>query len=303
MKYSKIVIPVLVIFFAACSTSSEKKEATDQDVSIEETSEEVTLRLEKLWETDTVLTTCESVIYDPEADVLYVSNINGQPLEKDGNGTISQVDMDGNVVMADWITGLDAPKGMGISNGKLYVTNITELVEANISDGQITNRWEVAEAVFLNDITVDTNGTIYFSDSGTNKVHKLENGEIEDFISGENLNSPNGLFAEDGRIMLATMGGSNFGYIDLTTSEYVVKTDSIGAGDGVAPDGDGHYLVSSWSGEVFHINGDTWEKTSLLRTEPDSIQSADITYVIDKQMLFVPTFFNNKVVAYRLIEE
>ena len=99
------------------------------------------------------------------------------------------------------------------------------------------------------------------------------------------------------------MGGRNFGYIDKGIVEYKVKTDSIGDGDGVVADGDGHYLISDWSGEIFHINGETWEKTSLLNTKQDTIQSADIEFVIKSQLLLVPTFFKNTVVAYRLIEE
>mgnify|MGYP006000974093 FL=1 len=99
------------------------------------------------------------------------------------------------------------------------------------------------------------------------------------------------------------MGGASFGYIDLATKEYIIKTDSIGAGDGVAPDGDGHYLVSDWNGEIFHVNGESWTKKSILSTKQDSVQSADITYIADQNMVLVPTFFTNKVAAYRLIEE
>lgn len=284
-----------------CNTNSNETNTTEEEVP--ESTMEVTLRLEKLWETDTLLTTSESVIYNSEADLLYVSNVNGNPLEKDGNGFIAQVDMDGNVIMKKWIVGLDAPKGMGIYNGKLYVTNITEIVEIDIENNEISNRWEVESSIFLNDISIDNDGTVYFTDSHTNKIHRLINGEISEFVVGDQLGAPNGLHVEDDRLMLSTMGNNKFGYIDLNTKEFIVKTENIGAGDGVAPDGDGHYLVSSWSGEVFHINGETWKKTSLLRTEEDTIQSADITYLSDKKMLFVPTFFKNTVTAYRLIEE
>lgn len=285
----------------ACSTKPAKEEVSSDEVT--EVKVPVTLRLEKLWETDTLLTTSESVVYNEGADVLYVSNVNGNPLEKDGNGFITQVDLDGNVVMEKWITGLDAPKGMGIYNGKLYVTNITQLVEIDIESGEITNRWEIEGAIFLNDITINKEGIVYFSDSDQNKIHMLKDGEVSEYISSDELGGPNGLYAEEGRLMLATYGSGQFGYIDLATKEVVMKTDSIGAGDGVTSDDDGHYLVSSWSGEVFHINGETWKKTSLLRTEQDTIQSADITFIADKKMLLVPTFFKNTITAYRLIEE
>ena len=87
MKYFKLVI-LLLVGLSACNTSKE----TSDSEAVEEVAEEVTttsVRLEKLWETDTLLTTCESVIYDAGANVLYVSNIAGNPTDKDGNGFIS----------------------------------------------------------------------------------------------------------------------------------------------------------------------------------------------------------------------
>ena len=61
----------------------------------------------------------ESAKYDAELDVWYVSNINGTPVAKDGNGYISRLKGDGTVDSLKWIVGgangvkLDAPKGTG----------------------------------------------------------------------------------------------------------------------------------------------------------------------------------------------
>lgn len=59
------------------------------------------------------------VIYDPVSNFIYVSNINGQPWDQDGNGFISKLDLDGKIVERQWVTGLSAPKGLGIHNGHL----------------------------------------------------------------------------------------------------------------------------------------------------------------------------------------
>src|SRR2546427_258967 len=62
----------------------------------------------------------ESVLYDVAGDQYLVSNINGQPLDKDGNGFISRLTPEGRVAELKWIAGgtkgvtLNAPKGMGI---------------------------------------------------------------------------------------------------------------------------------------------------------------------------------------------
>src|SRR5262245_38244264 len=65
--------------------------------------------------------TPESVYLDEGSGYLFVSQINGQPGEKDGNGRISKLGLDGSVVAADWVTGLNAPKGLRSYGGTLWV--------------------------------------------------------------------------------------------------------------------------------------------------------------------------------------
>src|SRR5690242_11795121 len=99
MKYYLILAAAAVI--VACQPKQQ-----------ETTTETKAPTLTKIWETDTVLTTCESVIYDATNNVLYVANINGDPSGKDGNGFISAVSLEGKVSNVKWATGMDAPKGM-----------------------------------------------------------------------------------------------------------------------------------------------------------------------------------------------
>jgi hypothetical protein len=81
-----------------------------------------------------VLKTPESVIYAPKHYILFVSNIDGEPDQKDQKGFISKVSLsNGSITELNWLTGLDAPKGMAIyNNSKLYVSDITDLVEIEI---------------------------------------------------------------------------------------------------------------------------------------------------------------------------
>jgi len=74
-------------------------------------------QLIKLWETNADFKLPESVIYDKENDILYVSNMQGDPFTKDKNGFISKVDVDGKIIKLKWIEGLNAPKGLTISKG------------------------------------------------------------------------------------------------------------------------------------------------------------------------------------------
>ena len=75
-------------------------------------------QLVKLWETDSTLKVPESVLYDAQNNVLYVSNIDGtDPWGKDGAGSIGKVGTDGKIIAGEWITGLNAPKGLALVNG------------------------------------------------------------------------------------------------------------------------------------------------------------------------------------------
>jgi hypothetical protein len=307
MKNQTIYLFVAVVaFLVACGSENQESKDTSSDstvVAVDTTQPKPVAELVKLWETDTTLTTCESVLYNPTANILYVANIVGVPTEKDKKGFISKLTLDGKIETLEWVTGLNAPKGMGVIGNKLFVTDITEIVEIDIEKGKISKKYPVKGSEFLNDITTDaTTGTVYFTDMKKNKIHTLDSktGKIAELIGADSLGSPNGLFFVDAStLMLATNGDSKFKKIDLTTKQVSIVTEGIDAGDGVEKVGDNAFLVSSWTGEIFYIN--QGEKLKLLDTQDDKINSADIGYVPSNKTLLVPTFFKNKVVAYQLV--
>src|ERR1700704_2671812 len=79
----------------------------------------------------------ESVLFDPTANILYVSNVAGDAAGKDGKGFISRLSLDGKVLDLEWATGLDAPKGLAQVGDKLYVSDIDSLVAIDIKTGAI----------------------------------------------------------------------------------------------------------------------------------------------------------------------
>lgn len=306
IKFISLFTLALVLLLASCAPSSEQNTDTTTDstaVSTDTIVAKPVAELVKLWETDSTLTTCESVIYNEVANILYVANIQGDPTAKDGKGFISKLTTDGKIETLEWIKGLNAPKGMGIIGNKLFVTDITDIVEIDIEKGKIIKKYPVKGADFLNDITTDVaTGTVYFTDMKKNKIQTLatKTGAIADFIAADSLGSPNGLYFLDANtLMLATNGDSKFKKIDLATKQVSVVTEGIDAGDGVEKVGENAYLVSSWTGEVFYINNG--EKLKLLDTQADKINSADIGYIPSQKILLVPTFFKNTVAAYRLV--
>ncbi|PZX60115.1 hypothetical protein LV84_00384 [Algoriphagus ratkowskyi] len=249
--------------------------------------------LTKIWESDTTLITNESVLYDATSGKIYVSNIEGDPNGKDGKGSISILDKQGNILTQEWVKGLNAPKGMGISNGNLYVTDIDVLVEVNLETGKISKKYPVKDAVFLNDLATH-GGKVYFTDMRTGKVHLLDNGKISTLTEGHE--SINGIaVAEDGKIY----GLDKSGFKSLNddgTSTILNKT--VTGGDGLVILGDGNYIASRWSGEIYLVTADG--ETLLLDTKNEESNTADIGFIPGDNIVLVPTFFKNKVVAYKL---
>jgi len=222
-----------------------------------------------------------------------VSNIAGKPTEKDGEGYISKVDMDGQVTELKWVKGLDAPKGMGILENKLYVTNITELVEISLADGSISKRYAVEGSEFLNDIAI-IDDKVYFSDMNTGKLHLLENGEVSTIA--KNHEALNGLAAHNGKLYALDSHGLH--RFTLDGDEYVNIHGKVTGGDGLVVIDEDTFVASRWKGEIWMIKDGL--ATKMLDSKNQDIQTADIAYVSEQNLLLVPRFFSNKVSAYSL---
>jgi DNA-binding beta-propeller fold protein YncE len=283
----KIYLPLFALAAFLCPFSST---VTAQEKVQDE-------RLITIWETTKELKTPESVAYDSDNDMLYVSNVNMNPWEKDGNGFISKVNLKGDIVEAQWVKGLSAPKGMGVHKGKLYVTDITELVEIDIKKGEITNRYPVEGSKKLNDVTVDRSGTVYFSDMGDNAIYALNKGKVELFLKNNDLKNINGLYAQ-GNTLLAGLSDKVVS-IDLTTKALRIFVNNTVGVDGIVPTGKGTYLISDWQGHIYEIK-EGQKPHLLLDTTPLQINAADIEFIPGKDILLVPTFFKDNVVAYQL---
>lgn len=250
-----------------------------------------------LWETDTLLTTVESVIYDPASDAIYTTNIDGHFMHKDGQGSISKVALDGRIIDAEWISGLNAPTGTGIHNGRLYVTDIDVLVEIDIEAGKVLHMYAIDGARALNDIEVGPDGVVYASDTGGNAIYALRDGAIETIVT--NTDTPNGLLAQDGHLLITRWTPQSVDHLNLDTKALTPLASGIEGPDGLEALGDGSYLASGFNGLIYHVAA-SGEKTLLLDTTDQGIRAADIDYVASKRLLLVPTMQSNKVMAYRL---
>lgn len=292
MHFKYFILSISLLFVISCGKNKQKK----QIANVEEFSKP---SLEFLWETDTLLTTCEAVLYDKVTKIIYVANINNNPWKKDNNGFISTINTSGDITNLKWIEGLSAPKGMGISNGKLYVNDIDHLVEIDIATHTILNTYVVDGNPNLNDVTVSSSGEVYCSGSKSNTIYKLQNEALQVIVKDSTQNL-NGLSWQKEALYFVDSGKHTFGAINLENNTFKILTKDIGHGDGIIRLENGDFIISNWQGEVFYIHSKTWSKTKLLDTKNQSINAADIDFIHETQMLLVPTFFNNKVVCYKL---
>ena len=122
---------------------------------------------------------------------IYVSNINGAPLEKNGKGYISKLDLKGRIIKKKFITGLNAPKGLAACGNILYVTDIDVVYAFNVHSGKRLRIWRVKGAKFLNDIGLSEDGILYISDMQDHKIYRIKNGRLSVFTT--KIKSPNGV--------------------------------------------------------------------------------------------------------------
>ncbi len=252
----------------------------------------------------------ESALHDATRDVWYITNINGVPNDKDGNGFITRVSGDLINVDTQFIAGgvngvtLNAPKGMALIGDTLWVADIDAVRAFNVVTGAGVATVDVPGAVFLNDIAVGPDGVLYISDTGIrfgsdgmthpgpDRLFRLDRRAVGEILRFEGQPGPNGLFTDNsGRMIVAPFAATTiFAWTPGTTA-----ADSIASGpggyDGIAQLGDGRMLVSSWTDSTVHVLADG-ALTPLLRGLPSP---ADIGVDAGRGYVAVPLFESGRV--------
>ena len=160
-----------------------------------------------LWTVTADIAAPESAFYDAASNSVFVSNINGGVTDKDGNGYISRLTPEGQVVSAKWATGLNGPKGLRSVGGTLWAADIDEVVGIEIASGRITSRVKIDGATFLNDLATAPDGTIYVSDSMKARIYTVKDGKASIFVEGEDpIETPNGVLVDGNRVIVGFAG-------------------------------------------------------------------------------------------------
>jgi sugar lactone lactonase YvrE len=251
--------------------------------------------LVKLWETEATLKVPESVLHDAKRDVLYVTNIDGEPWGDDGKGSVGKVSLEGKVINPEWVTGLSAPKGMALHHNRLYIGDVGHVVVVDVDRGAIVERIAVEGANGLNDVAVDARGVLYVSDSRAKKLYRIEQGKATLLLEG--LKGPNGVHVRGDEVLF--MDNGSLYRLGKDNGKVLLSAGMEGNGDGLESDDRGGFVISYWPGVIHYARADG-SRVTLLDTSADKIYAADIGYHASKRIVYVPTFFGNTVVAYEL---
>ena len=257
----------------------------------------VSNKLVKVWNTPAGLNVPESSHYNLSDKIIYVSNIVGKHDVKDGEGFISKLNAKGEFIKKEWVKGLNAPKGISCTKTRLYVTDIDRVVEISLSTGKILKEYRNSKSKSLNDVCVATDGRVYVSDDSGDCIFYVGNDSLEVLVQSKDLGSMNGIYASGNLLYLGSKG--NFISVNQKTKAITVLQENVGYLDGIEQVAPTVFITSDWSGHVQLIRvGKGVDK--LLDTTPMKINAADLGYIPSQKILLVPTFLDNKVVAYKL---
>jgi len=263
-----------------------------------------------VWKVTDGLQAPESAYFDADSGYVFLSQIgDGGPTGKDGDGWISKLTIDGEMVKNKWVTGLNSPKGLRSHDGTLWVSDIDRIVGIDIAGGKISQTVKVPGAEFLNDLACGPEGSVYVADMLPSRIYQYKDSKISVLAKGEQIESPNGLLVAGGKLIIAAWGhdiqddfttktAGRLLAMDLATGRITPITEKpTGNLDGVEADGQGGYIVTDFkAGKVLRISPDGAVK--VLMTFPQGV--ADHAFLRDRGWLILPEMLENKLTAFDL---
>jgi len=242
----------------------------------------------------------ESAIAAPDGRV-FVTEIG--EFGKAGDGKVTVIDKSGQKTTL--ATGLNDPKGIDLWNNELYIADVDHVVKVDMK-GDIT---VIAKAkdfpgkpVFLNDMEIDGNGTLYVSDSGTDDgenagIYQItQAGKVSEILDDKSaIKRPNGLLMDgNNTLLVADFGTGDLYRANISSGKTEALNKGFGGADGLVRDSKGYLYVSDWQ------NGKVWQlvepKATPQLLSDDFVSAADISLSADGQYLMVPDMKGSKLV-------
>lgn len=249
----------------------------------------------------------ENLVYDSVSDVYLVSNMNGGPIARDGNGFVTRLDSAGHVIAQKWIDGtkgatrLDGPKGLAIHGDTLAIADVGVVRLFNRRTGASLGVWQTP-GLLLNDVSYAPDGTLWVTDTqGPDSAgaiyHFDRKGHATRVAHGKDLDGPDGIVAlTNGGVMYATFGADRVARVAPNGTATRVVTLPGKKVDGLRRLADGSYVVSSWDAHtVYRLTGDSTLHPLLTGVTSPAGLAIDahrnrlaVTSMNDNRLYFVP---------------
>jgi len=230
----------------------------------------------------------ESAAFDTMNNRYLISNV--------GTGNIVQIAASGDTSFFN--TELTRTLGMEIVNGILFVTDFTGVVGFDLTTDQLVMTIPIPGMDVLNDLTSDSSGFLYVTDSGNGNIYRVK---ISDHTSSTIVSGiywPNGILYDfnNNRIIFCAFGSNvpiraidpdDFSVSTIITTPY---TDL----DGLTSDNEGNFYVSSWGSNSIYKYDNNFSSSPELISDNHS-GPADIFLNKMNNTLVVPNFNSNTV--------
>ncbi|MES2937912.1 MAG: hypothetical protein V4864_09525 [Pseudomonadota bacterium] len=259
---------------------------------------------------------------------VFVSNIGAKldPLAKDGDGFISELDRAGNVVRlrafpAAGGAPLHAPKGMALAARTLYVADIDRVVGFDLASGaQVFEATAPGkEPALLNDLAAENDGTLLVTDTLRGTVARLDIASGRFTVIASHIAGANGIAVDAARHRAWVVGiGAKFDGGDVheialqgapaagATHGSLRIAGPHGLFDGVAFLPGGMVAISDWRALDGSKPGDIalyaaeGTRIGTVHTSVPLLGPADFHYDATCRQLWVPGSLSNQVQVVNL---
>lgn len=299
--FQSIITVLTAIVFVSCGSDTEQQ--PEPESSLQEIADRLTV-------IDEGLSGPEAIRYDPDQDVYFISNFNGESSAADSNGYIARAQADGTIDSLKFMTGteeapLHAPRGMYITGDTLFVADLNGVHGFNKQTGDQIAFADFTdfEPGFLNDVAVGPNGGIYVTDTGQARVYKIAGSEVS-IVVDSLPNPPNGITLDPNNNQLV-IAPWNSGQVfrsftgDSTSLQDFITATSGGNFDGIEPY-NGSFLVSSQNDSSLYLMSEGEPSEAIIKTAPEP---ADIALDTKRDRVAVPYINLNRVDIWQISPE
>ena len=221
----------------------------------------------------------QSMVVDPVHQEYFISNVNGEPAQRDNNGFIAKLDKEGHILNLHFIQGgkgstvLHAPKGMAVVQDTLYVTDLDGLHAFNTRSGELMTsiKFPITEmksrGIGPVDVVHTQKGLLYASVPDTNTIFQIDVAQehtVSVFVQDDLLAGPRGLAVhpKTGHLIVVTWNSGKILEIDHTGTIKEIFSNSFFSRrfknlDGVAFDTWGSMYISDFTaGKIWRMHPD-----------------------------------------------